>query len=334
MHFLAEYGIFLLKTVTLVIAILITIGVIMALVAKTKLKDKEIEKGKLFITKLNEKYEEMAAAINKKILTKTQFKHLSKIKKAEIKEQAKQKKSDKPRLFVINFYGDLRASAVNNLREEITGILLTAKSNDEVLLRLESPGGMVNSYGLAASQLKRLKNAEIKLTIAIDKMAASGGYMMACVGHYLIAAPFAIIGSVGVVTQLPNFNRWLKKRNIEFEQITAGEYKRTLTVFGQNTSKDRKKVQEEVNDAHELFKSFIEENRPIVNLAEIATGEHWFAARAFDYQLIDKLQTSDDFLIHAKDKYDIYEVQYKMKKPFSKRIAIGFNNLYEKIITS
>lgn len=327
MYSLIDYALFLAKTATIVIAILIIVGGIGAILSRAKLK----EKGKLVLTKLNKKYNETKEELNKIILTKEELKKFKKKQKTAQKNKLKTQHV-KPKLFVLNFHGDIRASAINSLREEITGILLICKPQDEVLLTLESPGGMVNSYGLAASQLQRIRDANIKLTIAVDKMAASGGYMMACVADQVIAAPFSIIGSIGVVAQLPNFHRWLKKKNIDFEQITAGEYKRTLSVFGENTDKGRKKMQEEINEAHDLFKTFIANHRPQVDLKTVATGEHWFGTQAIDLKLVDKLQTSDDYLLAAKSIYDIYEVHYEYKKPLSKRLTTSINQLSEKFL--
>lgn len=316
MDFFTNYGIFLAKTATIVVAILIVFAFIIALSGKSKAKTK----GKLTIKKINDKYDEMAETINKEILTKAETKALKKPKKSKRKSKSKAKRHPH-RMFVIHFNGDIKASAVASLREEITAILLTAKPNDQVLCCLESPGGLVNAYGLAASQLQRLKEAKIKLVVAVDKMAASGGYMMACVADEIIAAPFSIIGSIGVVAQLPNFHRYLEKKNIEFEQLTAGEYKRTLTMFGKNTSKGREKMQEEVEDTHELFKSFIADNRKSISVDTVATGEHWYGTRALDLKLIDTIQTSDDYILSLINKYDIYKIQYRIKKSFGKRFS-------------
>jgi len=320
MDFLMNYSTFLAKTATMVIAILILFGCIMSIAAKAKEKGK----GKLRIKKINDQYDEMADIINTVIQSKFEIKQQKKAdRQAKKKQKAKGKvKKSNPRIFVIHFQGDLRASAVAGLREEITAILLTARRDDRVLCCLESPGGMVNAYGLAASQLCRLKDAHINLVIAVDKVAASGGYMMACVADEIIAAPFAVIGSIGVIAQLPNFHRLLDKKNVEFEQITAGEYKRTLTMFGKNTSKGREKMQEEIDDLHILFKSFVQEHRSKVDINKVATGEHWLATRALDLNLVDQLKTSDDYLLSAKkDGFDIYTVVYHIKKSFGKRIS-------------
>lgn len=333
MHFLSEYGIFLAKISTVVIAILLLIAGIVAIAAK----EKEKEKGALHINKLNEKYDDIKESLDQETLSKEVLKADKKAAKAEKKKKKQKKKSKKKntetknRLFVINFIGDIKASAVNSLREEVTAILLTAKPNDEVLLRLESPGGLVNAYGLAASQLTRLKAQNIRLTIAVDKVAASGGYMMACIADKIIAAPFSVIGSIGVIAQLPNFHKLLQKKHIDFEQHTAGQFKRTLTMFGKNTSKGREKFIEEIEDCHELFKTFINEHRPRVNLDKVATGEHWFASRAKDLDLVDELQTSDDYLLTTKNHFDLYEVQYKIKKPLTKRCSMGMQAIVEKL---
>ena len=215
---------------------------------------------------------------------------------------------------MIDFKGDIRATEVTSLREEITAILTVATTGDEVLVKLESAGGTVHGYGLAASQLKRIRDKGIHLTIAVDKVAASGGYMMACVAHKIIAAPFAIIGSVGVLAQMPNFNRLLKKHDIDFEEITAGKYKRTLTLFGENTDEDREKMREELADIHLLFKEFIHENRSQVDVEKIATGEHWHGKRALELKLVDELRTSDDYLSSSVNTADIFEIDYERIK--------------------
>ncbi len=323
MHFLADYGLFLLKTLTMLVAVLLAVIGILAAVSKSKQKEKE-EGGVLSIKKLNDKFDETQESLLEVVLSKKA------LKKAK-KEKPKAKK-DKKRLFIIDFVGDLRASAVNNLREEITAILLICTPEDEVLLRLDSPGGIVNAYGLAASQLERLKEAKIRLTISVDKMAASGGYMMACIANNIIAAPFAIIGSIGVIAQLPNFHRFLQQKSIDYEQITAGEFKRTLTMLGKNTPEGRAKMQMEVNEIHTLFKNFICEHRPQVNIDKVATGEHWFALQAFERRLVDRLITSDDYLLQAKEDFDLYLLHYKVKKPLAKRISVGFNNMLNKLI--
>jgi len=225
------------------------------------------------------------------------------------------------RYFVLDFNGDVRASEVDLLREEISAILSFATSDDEIVLRLDSAGGMVHSYGLAASQLERIKAANIKLTICVDEVAASGGYMMACIADRLIAAPFAILGSIGVVAQLPNFHRVLKKHGVDYETFTAGEYKRTVTMFGENTEKGKDKFIEEIQDTHLLFKEFVAQARPLIDIDKVATGEVWFGKRAIEHKLVDELNTSDDFLMNACQTADVYQVRYELRKSFGERLS-------------
>jgi len=264
----------------------------------------------------------MSLLLQSQVFTKKAFKKSIKKLKSDHKEKEKKLSGsdEKKNIFVINFKGDIKASEVESLREEITSILTVVKTSDEVVLILESSGGTVHGYGLAASQLKRIRDREISLTVAVDKIAASGGYMMACVANKIIAAPFAIIGSVGVLAQLPNFHRLMKKYNIDYEQLSAGEYKRTLTLFGENDDKDREKFQEEIEDTHELFKEFIKDNREQVDIDKIATGEHWYGKRALDLQLVDELITSDDYLYTAAADADIYEIAQIRKKPVSEKL--------------
>ena len=229
----------------------------------------------------------------------------------------------RPRVFVLDFDGDMQASQVDQLREEVSAILPVVGESDKVLLRLESGGGVVHGYGLAASQLMRLKDAGITLTISVDKVAASGGYMMACVGDEIIAAPFAILGSIGVVAQLPNFHRLLKKNDIDFEMHTAGEYKRTLTIFGENTDKAREKFQADIDDIHVLFKDFVSSNRPVVAIEEVGTGEFWFGQRALEKNLADRLCTSDSFLVEHLEGYDLIEVRYRAKRSWQEKLSLA-----------
>lgn len=236
------------------------------------------------------------------------------------------------RMYVIDFDGDIHASGVDALREEVTAILATANQGDEVMVRLESPGGLVHSYGLAASQLKRIRDAGLKLTISVDQVAASGGYMMACVADDLVAAPFAVVGSIGVVAEIPNFNRLLQKANIDYEQHTAGQYKRTLTMFGQNTTVAREKFKQELEETHQLFKTFIHENRPNLDLDKVATGEHWYGRQALELGLVDKIQTSDDVILDALNSMDVYSIKYEIRKPLTERLSINLYQAMDKFV--
>jgi serine protease SohB len=320
---LIHFGFFIGQTIIIIAAILIVFGGIIAIASKGKLK----ENGKITLRKLNKYFTDLKTELNSTILSKSEQKTIKKAQKSQAKAVKKQdKKTPSPvknKCYVLNFTGDIRASHVSSLREEITAVLQIAKTTDEVLVKIESTGGTVHGYGLAASQLQRIKDANIPLTISVDKVAASGGYMMACVADKLIAAPFAIIGSIGVVAQIPNFHKLLKKHHIDFEQITAGEYKRTLTMFGENDSKGRKKMQADLEDVHILFKDFIKDHRPKIDIAQVSTGEHWFAKRAIELNLVDALQTSDDYLLKAANNVDIYEITYKKKKKFSEKLSNG-----------
>ncbi|QQS55901.1 MAG: protease SohB [Candidatus Competibacteraceae bacterium] len=315
MEFLNEYGMFLAKAVTIVAAMLVVVGGIVALVARGGQRGES--HGRLDIRHLNENYDSMALALKSAILSKKQFKQAQKERKAHDKQR---EKTERRRVFVLNFHGDIRGTAVASLREEVTAVLTVAQAEDEIMLRLESAGGLVHAYGLAAAQLLRIRDRRVKLTVAVDKVAASGGYMMACVADRVIAAPFAVLGSIGVVAQLPNFNRLLKKHDVDYEQFTAGEFKRTVTIFGENTDQGRHKFQEEIEDAHTLFKDFVKAHRPQVDLARVATGEHWYGTRALEGQLVDELRTSDDYLLDASAGADLYEVIYTGKKPWLARL--------------
>ncbi len=311
MHYFAEYSFFLAQMFTWVVAILVVVAGCVAMVSKGKDKPNQ----GLKIKPLNKKWDEFSKTLNEGVLSKKEFKKVNKEKKLDKKEKGMRK-----RMFVLNFEGDLRASNLGAFREEVTALLTILKPNDEVVVKIESGGGLVHAYGLAASQLDRIKQRGIKLTASVDKVAASGGYLMACVADKIIAAPFAIIGSIGVLAQIPNFHRLLKKHDIDFEQVTAGEYKRTLTVFGENTEKGREKFKEEIDQIHDCFKEFVIEHRRAVDIKQVATGEHWLASKAKTYHLVDELMTSDDYFMDASKQYDVFEVSFMQKKPFLNRL--------------
>lgn len=316
MEIIPQFGLFLAKTITVVIAI----GAIILMVVSASKRDKA--PSHIEVKKLNERYQEMALVLRKQILTKKDYKAHAKREKDKRKQEKKQHVPDgKRRVFVLNFKGDIKASAITPLREEITTILAVARKSDEVLVRLENAGGVVHGHGLAASQLMRLRERGIPLTISVDKVAASGGYMMACVAERIIAAPFAIVGSIGVLAQIPNFNRLLDSHGVDFEQFMAGEFKRTVTLFGKNTDEGRGKLQEEVADTHELFKEFVRGNRPALDIDQVATGEHWYGMRAIELRLVDELVTSDDYLLTANNDADVFEVSYRAKKGLSEKLG-------------
>jgi serine protease SohB len=328
-EFLADYASFLAKTVTLVIAIV----VVLVAIASMRGKGRRRSAGQLQVTKLNDFYKGLRERLEQSLLDKERVKAL---RKAQVKALKKEKKlaEPKPRVYVMDFDGDIKASATESMRHEITALLTLATDKDEVVLRLESGGGMVHSYGLASSQLARIRQAGIPLTICIDKVAASGGYMMACIGNKIISAPFAILGSIGVVAQLPNVNRLLKKHDIDFEVLTAGEYKRTLTVFGENTEKGREKFQEDLDITHDLFKNFVARYRPQLAIDEVATGEIWLGMAALDNQLVDELKTSDEYLSERAKTAEVFHLHYVQRKSLQERVGLAATGSVDRLLLS
>ena len=366
MEYLIQYGMFLAKAATIVVAIVLVIGAIAAAGSRQRRASK---RGEIVIERLNDHLEDLHDAVREEVIDpatlkldnkarskreKEEAKAETKRAKAEAKDKAKEKAKEKAkpkgessqganaaisenkssndarlddapsrrkRIYVLDFDGDVAAEEVSSLREEITTVLSIAEPCDEIILKLESPGGMVHAYGLAASQLQRIKDAKIPLTICVDKVAASGGYMMACLADKLVAAPFAIIGSIGVVVQLPNFHKILKKNEVDYEVISAGEYKRTLSTFGEITDKGRAKVQEDVENIHEIFKQWVKSHRPIVDVSRVATGETWVGMQAKERYLVDELNTSDDVLVRACKDADVFEVNYKFKQTLQDKLG-------------
>ena len=329
LEYLIEYGIFLAKAATIVVAIIIVVGAVAAAGSKQKRLGK---KGSVKVTRLNDHIDELRDTLRQSVLDKDHLKlvHKEEKKQAKVDQKAQLKheehseeseESRKKRVYVLNFKGNIAADAVSSLREEITAVLSMAENKDEVILRLESPGGMVHAYGLASSQLLRIKNEKIPLTICVDKVAASGGYMMACLADKLIAAPFAIIGSIGVLVQLPNFHRVLKKHDVDYEQISAGEYKRTLSMFGEITQKGKDKVQEDVENIHDIFKLWVKDHRPSIEIDKISTGETWVGTQAKERYMVDEIKTSDECIVDACNDAEVFEVEYEFKKSIQDKLG-------------
>lgn len=305
-----RFCIFALSTVLVVAAIVIVIGSFFSLLSKAKQEAANLAKGRLEINEVATEYKHTKQQLLESLLEKKEYKKF-------LKEQKKLDKQDKPKqkIFVINFKGDIDASQVENLRNEVSAILAVANTEDEIIVRIDSPGGVVNGYGFAAAQLERIRQAGINLTVCIDQVAASGGYMMSAVAHKIIAAPFAIVGSIGVVGTIPNIRELLEKNGINVEMHTSGEYKRTLTTVGVNTEEGRNKFKQDLESIHQLFKKHILVYRPSLDIDKVATGEYWFGKDALELGLVDKIQTYDDYLIDLLNKqHNVYEVSYVIKK--------------------
>lgn len=325
MELLFQYGLFLAKIVTVVIAIAVIAVLIVNLTSRKR------QRGELRITNLSEQHKDMQEDLAVALLDGPQQKLWHKAQKKKLKQEAKAAKakakqgesavSGKPRAWVLDFKGSMDAHEVASLREEITAVLTVATPQDQVVLRLESPGGVVHGYGLAASQLQRIRDKQIPLTVAVDKVAASGGYMMACVANKIVAAPFAILGSIGVVAQIPNLNRFLKNKDIDVELHTAGQYKRTLTLLGENTDEGRQKFREELNETHHLFKNFVKTMRPTLDIEQVATGEHWYGSQAQEKGLVDEVGTSDELLLGLMADHEVVNVRYTRRKKMMDRFT-------------
>nr|WP_262411519.1 protease SohB [Halomonas utahensis] len=325
---LAEYGLFLAKIVTFAVAALIVAAMIMAAAQRGRNQEDE---GELQVVRVNDRLrdnrETLEAHLHEGAGRRRWLRDLRRNRKKE-KKAERQKESDgaqrRGRLYVVDFQGDLKASQTGALRRCITAILGVAEpGRDEVMIRLESSGGMVHSYGYAAAQLDRIRRAGLPLTACVDKVAASGGYMMACVADRIIASPFAILGSIGVVAQLPNVHRLLKRHDVDFEVLTAGEYKRTLTVFGENTEKGRRKFTEDLEQTHRLFKEYVSEHRPAVDIDRVATGEIWFGRQALEVSLADELKTSDQVMTEACDERDVFLVRYERRRTLPEKLGLS-----------
>ena len=311
--------IFAAKAFVIVAALLIVIGFIAIMAARSQ------QQPLVDIEDMNQHYKRLESAVKSGALTEADWK----LEKKKLKKNKKQP-PPKNRVFVINFDGDMKASQVESLREEVTALLTTAKSDDEVVVCVESPGGVVHGYGLAASQLVRLREKQIPLTVCVDKVAASGGYLMACTANKILCAPFGIVGSVGVVAQVPNLNRLLKKHDVDFKEYTAGEFKRTVSIFGEITPKGEQKFIQQLEDTHHLFKNFVHKYRPHLDLRQVATGEYWYGENALSLGLVDEIMTSDAYLTARSATHRVLKIKFEKKQKWNEKLSGVFGKALEK----
>lgn len=328
-EWIAEIGTFVVQT-TIVMS-LICLGLI--LIARTK-QDKQSDL-KLYIEPLNDQRKRRARRLRlvatlpgaRKKLLKA-FRHED--KKRHKTQKSSQETADEARVWVLDFHGDLKASQTERFGQEVSAIIDVAAENDEVVVRLESAGGLVHAYGLAAAQLDRLRTAGLTTTVCIDKVAASGGYLMACTAQHIKAAPFAVIGSIGVVAQVPNIHRLLKRHDIDVELLTAGKYKRTLTVLGENTEEGKAKFLEDLENTHHLFKNYVAERRPAMDIETIATGEIWYGSEALPQLLIDSVGTSEAYLVERMAEARVFTVKLEPPKTVTRKLGLAVSEGVEK----
>jgi len=321
---LVAYGFFLLKVITVLLVILIPI----LMISSSTKHRKETDKGRIIVKNLSDKLEEIGVTLKSAEMDPKAYKSF--LKERNKKKKKENKGKPKEIVYVLDFKGDIQASAVGKLKQEINAIIASQVKCKEVVIKVESGGGSAYAYGLCAAELKRLVDNKIKLTVCIDKIAASGGYLMSCVATKIVAAPWAIVGSIGVIAQLPNFHRLLKKLDIDIEMHTAGKFKRTLTTLGENTKQGREKFISELEDLHVVFKDFVKENRSKIQVAKVSTGEVWQGDKAKKLGLIDEIGTSDDYLLKLASKFKLLEIQYFEKKPFTARIGSAAEVIVEK----
>lgn len=304
MQDLISLGTFLLKTSIVVIAAVYLIAMFFREIRASSLTQKRI-----LVQRYADAVRKLSEPLLHRSLAPSQWTARAKSEKRRKKKEAAQTQSPKERIWVLDFEGDVNASAVRDLKDEITALLQVAKPNDQVLVRLESGGGTVVGYGLGASHLERIRNAGMRLVTGVDKVAASGGYMMAAVGDEILAAPFAVIGSIGVIATVPNIRPLLDEKGVRVLEVTAGEYKRTITPFSDVTPERLGKLQDQLSEVHELFKSHVAARRPALDIDGIATGEYWYGTTAQTLGLVDQITTTDDWLLKRLESHDIFLVR-------------------------
>ncbi|KZX82185.1 hypothetical protein A3715_00045, partial [Oleiphilus sp. HI0009] len=268
--------------------------------------------GRIIVKSLNEEYQEIQDALLK-------FKPLKPIKSSSIRKF--KASPNKQSIFVLDFKGDKTASSVGSLSKEVSAILSVAKPNDEVFLRLESPGGTITGYGLASQQLIRLREAGIRLVVSVDEIATSGGYMMAAVGDRIIASPTSMLGSIGVIMEVPNFYNLLDRAGVQFHQFTAGKHKRLVSMTNKIGDAAKDQINQDLEKSHELFKNHVHTYRNSVNLESVSHGDVWSAKYCLDNKLVDDLMTSEAYLFDRASRANIFHISWDVERSFSDKLS-------------
>jgi serine protease SohB len=317
MPFWLDVAAFVIKALIIVVALAALVFLVARLARSAETKDREIK-----VRSLNERYDDLRDSLNAALLDKRQRKALIKTRKKE--KKARRSDDSTKRIFVLAFKGDMRARAVKELGMAIDAVLTIARpGTDEVVLRLDSPGGTVTGYGLGAAEILRLREHKIKVTASVDQVAASGGYMMACAADRIVAAPFAVVGSIGVVAPIPNLHRLLQKNEIDFEEMTAGEFKRSVSVLGEITPAGREHFRGKLEDMHGAFKTHVARCRPNVDIASVANGDTWLASEAVALGLVDEISTGDEILFRVRESARLYEVTVETPKTLMQQLLSG-----------
>lgn len=329
-EWLTDFGMFLAQLLSLVLIIALVAAVLM------RARNSDPAHSRLHLEELNEtrkhRHRRMTMAAIEPGGRKRLLKAFRKEDKTRGRHGRKAPDDTRSTVWVLDFSGDIRASGAARLAEEVSAVIAVATEADEVVVRLESAGGLVHAYGLAAAELDRLRHAKLSTTVCVDKVAASGGYLMACAADRIRAAPFAVLGSIGVVAQLPNVHRLLKRHDIDVELLTAGRYKRTLTVFGENTQEGREKFLEDIQATHELFKRHVAERRPGLDIDAVATGEIWYGSQACENGLIDALGTSEAYLVERMEQARVISFRLEPKRKWGDRFGLAISRGVERAI--
>lgn len=230
---------------------------------------------------------------------------------------------------LLSFNGDINATEVIEFGRAVSMIVQMKDLVSEVYIIINSGGGVVNGYGLLASEIERLHYSEIETYALIDQVAASGGYMAACVANHVVAAPFAYIGSIGVVSEMPNFNQILSDNGINIEQHTAGKSKRTVTPLGKITDEDRNEFKKKLERIHRSFINHVSHYRNINDADEnknsiIFSGDYWIAEETVELELglVDEISTSQEFLLDKMKEYNIIEITFQENKTKKSKLSL------------
>ena len=158
--------------------------------------------------------------------------------------------------------------------------------------------------------------------------------MMAVVADRIVASRLAVIGSIGVVGQVPNVHRLLKRFDIDVLEMTAGTNKRPVSLIGPLTDQGIETFKKQLSDTHRLFRDHVHRFRPQLDIEAVSNGDIWHGVDALTHGLIDEIATSDEMIDRARHEgdLDVFSIRWRQAKNLRERLEESVSLITEKAL--
>jgi protease-4 len=170
-----------------------------------------------------------------------------------------------------------------------------------VVLRVNSPGGVVGPTQEIHQALMRVREAGKPVVVSLGSVAASGGYYAAVAGDRIFANPGTLTGSIGVIMQMANVDNLFKKVGVDYVVVKAGRYKDLGNFSRPMTGDERRVLQTLLDDVHAQFIDAVADGRKLdrAEVVKFADGRVFSGVQARDLKMVDELGSLEDAVNHA-----------------------------------